>query len=147
MSEDLTNAGTLEMQDLIGFLVKNGYNFEGVEEANYLENGRRYTSKGYTISSFQKSPIEAFTNIPGNDVNDSRIKIKIIYDNNFDNLQKEDTYYDKKRIGDEDDDEDDDEPEYEYEQKTNLSASKKFIKRLIKGKTLSRGGTTRRRRK
>lgn len=150
MSEDLTNQGTLEMQKLIGFLLTNGYKFEGLEEANYYENGHAYSEPTATMCSFKsKSFFDAYTNITGNSVNDSDIKIKIIYNNDFDNLQKEDTYYDKEKTGDDDDGN----PEYEYTKKTNLKASKKFINRLIKGESETRGesqtkgGTRRRRRK
>ena len=115
------NFGTLEFKKLIDFLLENGYTYSFVEDAIYLENNRTYIAEGDSMVTFEKFPIKAFNNKLDNYRNDGSIKIKIIYDNDFDH-QNAEKYYEK--IENED-------KEIDYETKFNQEAADDFISELI----------------
>ena len=115
------NNGTQELKKLIDFLLENGYKYNFVEDAIYLENGKTYIAKSDSIATFEKFPIKAFNNKLNNYINDSSIRIKIIYDNDFDH-QNAEKYYEKI--------------ENEYEPKFNQEAANNFITELIESKKI-----------
>lgn len=110
------NSGTLELKKIIDFLLENGYTYNFVEDAIYLENNTTYIAESDSIVTFEKFPIKAFNNKLNNYRNDTRIKIKIIYDNDFDH-QNAEKYYEKI--------------EDEYELKFNKEAANDFMIELI----------------
>ena len=117
MSESIENQGTIEMKKLIEFLNKNGYEFNGVKSSRMESD---------SIVKF-KHPIETFTNIIGNDRNDSGITINIAYDNDFD-YENQLKYYEEYKS------KEDDEDHHEYIRKSNKSAATEFIYKLIGNK-------------